>query len=231
MKKTLITLLALGGVAMAVEPTVTLNDTTSSVTGKSWDGTGYMLTLMSADDFSSLITATEDVSLLSFSLNNSNSVGVGLVDNTFKGVTASAGETIPGTTYWSMNTFSSLTTTFSETVLDNISQVGIAMTYDRKNTASTGAVNGIQLIVYTLGTDGVLSDAYTGNVGEVRWAGATINGAAINTDYFDSVDVYVGDWTTEGVKGQLKSMLVPEPATATLSLLALAGLAMRRRRK
>ena len=231
MKKTIITLFALAGLSLAVEPTVTLNDTTSSVAEKNWGGTGYMLTLMSADDFSSLITATEDVSLLSFSLSDSNSVGVGLVNNTFKAVTASAGDTIPGTTYWSMNTFNTLTTTFSETVLDGISQVGIAMTYDRKDTATTGATNGIQLIVYTLGNDGVLSDAYTGNVGVVRWVGATISGAAINTDYFDSVDVYVGDWTTEGVKGQLKTMLVPEPTTATLSLLALAGLAARRRRK
>ena len=231
MKKTIIALFALAGLSFATEPTLTLNETASSVSGKSWGGTGYMLTLMSAEDFSSLITATEDVSLLSFSLNNNYSVGFGLVDNTFKGVTASAGNTIPSGQFWSMNTFSSLTTTFSQTVLADISQVGIAMTFDRKDTASTGATNGIQLIVYTLGKDGVLSDAYTGNANAVRWAGATINGAAINTTYFDEVDVYIGDWTTEGVKGQLKTMLVPEPTTATLSLLALAGLAARRRRK
>lgn len=231
MKKTLTALLALSGVALAEDPTMTLNDITSSVTGQNWGGTGYMLTLMDAAEFSTLINSTETVSLLSFSLSNSQNVGVGLVTNTFKGVTASAGSEVPGTTYWSMNVFSSLQTTFSTSVLENIDQVGIAMTYDRKDTASEGATNGIQLIVYTLGKDGSVSDAYVGNANAVRWAGSTVNGAAINTDYFDSVDVYIGDWTTDGVKNQLKSMLIPEPTTATLSLLALAGLAARRRRK
>ena len=79
MKKTLIALMVLTGMAFAVEPTVTLNDTTNSVTGKSWGGTGYMLTLMSVDDFSALINSTAKESLLSFSLNNNNNVGVGLV--------------------------------------------------------------------------------------------------------------------------------------------------------
>lgn len=231
MKKTLTTLMLLSGVALAAEPTVTLDGITSSVNGKTWGETGYMLTLMSADEFSTLINSTETVSLLSFSLSNNQNVGIGLVSNTFKGVTASAGTEVPGTTYWSMNVFSSLQTTFSEQVLDDVAQVGIAMTYDRKDTPSAGATNGIQLILYTLGDDGKLSDAYVGNTTAVRWAGATVNGAAINTDYFDSVDVYIGDWTTEGVKGQLKAMLIPEPTTATLSLLALAGLAARRRRK
>ena len=130
-----------------------------------------------------------------------------------------------------MSTFNSLSTTFSESVLDDVSQVGIAMTYDRKDTPTTGASKGIQFIVYTLGNNGELSDACIHNVDNVRYVSATINGAAINTDFFDSVDVYIGDWTTEGVKGHLKTMLVPEPATATLSLLALAGLCARRRRK
>lgn len=185
-----------------------------------------MLTSLSVDEFTTLITSTEKVSLLSFTLNNGNSVGVGLVSNTLKAVTAPAGTEVPGTTFWSMTSFDSLYTS-----LAGASEVGIALTYDKKDTPSTGAVKGIQVIAYTLGTDGTLSEVYSHNVDAVRWAGANVTGAAINTTYFDSVDVYIGDWTTEGVKEHLKTMLIPEPTTATLSLLALAGLAARRRRK
>ena len=185
-----------------------------------------MLTTLSVDEFTTLITSTEKVSLLSFELSNGNSVGVGLVSKTLKAVTAAAGTEVPGTTYWSMDSFNTLYTSLSD-----VSQVGIALTYDKKDTASEGAVKGVQVIAYTLGTDGTLSQAYSHNVNNVRWVGANVTGASINTTYFDSVDVYIGDWTTEGVKEQLKTMLIPEPTTATLSLLALAGLAARRRRK
>lgn len=45
------------------------------------------------------------------------------------------------------------------------------------------------------------------------------------------IDVYSGKLTESEVYEAMRSLTVPEPTTATLSLLALAGLAARRRRK
>ena len=52
--------------------------------------------------------------------------------------------------------------------------------------------------------------------------GLTVNGLTAG----DSLE-----WNESGTALYLKHTLVPEPTTATLSLLALAGLAARRRRK
>ncbi|MBR5331428.1 MAG: PEP-CTERM sorting domain-containing protein [Akkermansia sp.] len=53
-----------------------------------------------------------------------------------------------------------------------------------------------------------------------------------NSDVMATPEVTVGtDWTAQSLIASTKAVLVPEPATATLSLLALAGLAARRRRK
>ena len=72
--------------------------------------------------------------------------------------------------------------------------------------------------------------------------GGTFHDCASNPDNFDpntmqldaavlSADVYNAVLTGDQAKELGASMLVPEPTTATLSLLALAGLAARRRRK
>lgn len=57
----------------------------------------------------------------------------------------------------------------------------------------------------------------------------------INTDVVEYAEVYYGTELDEGeaklVASSLASKLIPEPTTTTLSLLALAGLAARRRRK
>jgi hypothetical protein len=74
------------------------------------------------------------------------------------------------------------------------------------------------------------------------WTFTSISAAEINrsnTDgvytYVDNAFVYNGSWTSEDLRTvtntNLKALIVPEPTTATLSLLALAGLAARRRRK
>lgn len=61
-----------------------------------------------------------------------------------------------------------------------------------------------------------------------------INAIKLNTDFITSATVYQGDVPviTGGVGSWLVSQgIIPEPATATLSLLALSALATRRRRK
>lgn len=67
---------------------------------------------------------------------------------------------------------------------------------------------------------------------------SSLNSIKVNTEYIEGVQFY-NAWATNGnfadVNGgfdlEMKGKLCPEPATAMLSLLALAGLAARRRRK
>ena len=49
--------------------------------------------------------------------------------------------------------------------------------------------------------------------------------------YLDDIKVYTFDPNVSSLKVVKSALMVPEPTTATLSLLALAGLAVRRRRK
>ena len=67
-------------------------------------------------------------------------------------------------------------------------------------------------------TDDVITTLAIGS-----WAGKTANGHANGNFY--NLAIYNGAMSASEVKA-----LIPEPATATLSLLALAGMAMRRRR-
>lgn len=85
-----------------------------------------------------------------------------------------------------------------------------------------------------ISTDKVTS-AYTGNLNSV--SGYT--SYKFTKSYIDNLAIYDGALTTEQLAtvtkyemtNQTVMQTIPEPATATLSLLALAGLAMRRRRK
>lgn len=59
-------------------------------------------------------------------------------------------------------------------------------------------------------------------------------GVAVSPTYVDSAYVYTGDYSADSLKAASHDILtavIPEPTTATLTLLALAGLAARRRRK
>lgn len=85
-----------------------------------------------------------------------------------------------------------------------------------------------------ISTDKVTS-AYTGNLNSV--SGYT--SYKFTKSYIDNLAIYDGALTTKQLAtvtkyemtNQTVMQTIPEPATATLSLLALAGLAMRRRRK
>ena len=59
----------------------------------------------------------------------------------------------------------------------------------------------------------------------------TTTGVTVNSALVDSFTLYSDKMTFDQVKELSVSRLIPEPTTATLSLLALAGLAARRRRK
>ncbi|MBR2145412.1 MAG: PEP-CTERM sorting domain-containing protein [Akkermansia sp.] len=67
---------------------------------------------------------------------------------------------------------------------------------------------------------GTLAESATGDITQILIGGKFIAGG-----------MHTSDWISENVYSVTAYKLVPEPATATLSLLALCGLAARRRRK
>ena len=79
-------------------------------------------------------------------------------------------------------------------------------------------------------TDGSLLE-YTGTTSGYSFGSTTdINSVSFNSSVVNSAYYFDSIATTKNAKS-LNAALVPEPTTATLSLLALAGLAARRRRK
>lgn len=73
-----------------------------------------------------------------------------------------------------------------------------------------------------------LADEWDEDVDYANW-----NTLSLNTDFVDLNSIYLSNGFSEGETAADRNakLLAPEPATATLSLLALAGLATRRRRK
>ncbi len=111
-----------------------------------------------------------------------------------------------------------------------VSSAALTLTYNG-DSDKVGPL-GVQIYFTTI-VDG---EAYTLNAAStnIRWT----NGSNLNTHtigyeptYLDSLTIYSGYATAEQAELLNKQLLVPEPTTATLSLLALAGLAVRRRRK
>ncbi|MBQ3144863.1 MAG: PEP-CTERM sorting domain-containing protein [Akkermansia sp.] len=84
-----------------------------------------------------------------------------------------------------------------------------------------------------------LADTTTGNYVTADWAAYTAYANMWQSSFYESNDVTVtagkvydmNGITGESFKNYATAVSVPEPTTATLSLLALAGLAARRRRK
>ena len=90
------------------------------------------------------------------------------------------------------------------------------VTLTKIGTALTLAVDG------TVVSNGTLNGNVSGNITDIALGGNTTNGYRINETVHS---------ISYGLVTAAESPVVPEPATATLSLLALAGLAARRRRK
>ena len=107
------------------------------------------------------------------------------------------------------STFSAITLTFTD--------VNFKM-YLNGELVATGTPNSGQM------TTNMAAETIT-KIALGSWAGAS--GSSTLKEHVASFAIYDGAMTAD----EVKAMVVPEPATATLSLLALAGLAARRRRK
>ncbi len=123
------------------------------------------------------------------------------------------------------NTSTGETLTYTLTVTDDCIQDGkLAITL-----MTMGGGSGSHLYMYD-GTDSLLHVQDAPLRGSGQWTTLTVNSAL--TSALDSLFVFNNTvTTTDLVSISRDAMTVPEPATATLSLLALAGLAARRRRK
>lgn len=97
----------------------------------------------------------------------------------------------------------------------------------------TDANKGTAVVFSVLYENGdVLS--YFGIRNSQQWASGHVGSITYDSDVLNTPDISVwtsGAWTRDTLVAANEAVLIPEPTTATLSLLALAGLAARRRRK
>ena len=118
----------------------------------------------------------------------------------------------------------------SSTNWDNFESITLVLTYDN---------NSILSAYYTAaladGSSSVLSGSTSSILFTIDTVGRTdlmMDSVTVNTDLVKAVAIYNSALSADEAKAVGVNMLtIPEPTTATLSLLALAGLAARRRRK
>ena len=235
MKETLITLLALAGVAAAdVAPTAvwSYNDYDLTEAGKIDLSYLNLSTAEGAEGYTLMVTFSDDVSCgavgsilwlssigytdtgnytsstgtLGFRSGNGSSSGL----STFN---AANGSSTTNQVEWNGGGISNNNWAFGGTTIFMTSAGGVATLYEL---TSDGTLK------LTSQNNGVLSaDVKSMWIGNWATSDSNLNAGTAN------MALYSGVLTTN----QMNSLMVPEPTTATLSLLALAGLAARRRRK
>lgn len=248
MKKTIITLMALAGVAMAepfgVEASA-LNGTYGAVVGpNSMPGDTESNCLVATQVISATSTYLELATTLgqkdTWYLSSSRNTNLGGYSPNVNGVTLVAGG--PG------NTGPSAVAAIKFDVAANILQEcgeTFALTFDIQKITNVGNNNKNHSYTFSLlsadyRVDSLTYHALEGNV--VPSVGTSTVELTFNADQLSALKASGTDQTlvlvaatteTAGNRGILMNnfMFIPEPSTATLSLLALAGLAARRRRK
>ena len=239
MKQTLITLLALAGVAAATEQTITLSDYGYT------DGF-YATSVLDLEDLTSIITKKNlDTTLIG--------VGVALDNNT----THSGVLTVKSWTNNELHVYSNKAAGVSSSAFGNADAsfsapdgytwpqghainnafsmedaVGGALTFAFAPKAAETDVYGISIALSVAYADGSIQ-TIVGNAGGYSWSNNQYKATKI---FYD--DAYItaptvtkaGNWTHADLVAANKTALVPEPTSATLSLLALCGLAARRRK-
>ena len=262
MKKTLIALMALAGVAYAGAPVISspsVLDDPSDFGYLAYQGTGISLTTttnvttsdlslpygMDANVDGLLIANTVDTKnanetqnngspgfakvVLTLNLNSLDSTG-----NVFT-LTATGYNAVNDYRGWGISVGAEGVLTFARvnadtSVKDNSTSLGslVAGTTYTITIISNGTPDANGLVGRGTGNFDISVDDGSGSVANYAAAGFGFNG-----DHFDKI--IIGKGTASGataVDGVVSvAVYIPEPATATLSLLALAGLAARRRRK
>ena len=255
MKKTIIALLALCGCASAATELVAEWDNFSSLTNN-----GYTLTITGTatkveDGIlkvtgSNPVSATIDVSdagltfgngfTLNMTLSNVNPLSgdapygfVGLksgdyVNLALAGVNSSSYDA----KFCYRSSSNNITTSYPEETSGDLSILTSTTTVSTLTITFSNSVFNMYLNGGLVATGTPNSDMMNDNISSVidtisfgAWAGGSDNG--LLKEYVHSFAIYEGAMTA----AEVRALMVPEPTTATLSLLALAGLAARRRRR
>ena len=234
MKKTIVALMALTGVAMATETDtipITLSATfTSEEAAKCPDGVSYDITINNLDkgnksggDYmtSSLrpdINMTSGSWTLTFTLKNDSSSAITLSSVNFDSFIFNAGGKQHGADDHTRQALFTLSQTTSDSFIIPLGSTVVTFTTKDDNISATDIWN----------TDAdasiTLSSALEIAAGESVKFSLTVGTA----EGITNAGSFVG---LKGVTFNGTTALIPEPTTATLSLLALAGLAARRRRR
>lgn len=250
MKKTLIALIASMGCAFGyTEITDVTNVTTSNKTSSFTSNTsknGTVAITLDVDAFKELRAATENTKITLFTLNGTwedNNLGYLGIANAESGLQSAW--KYGGTTKNDANI--NLNDCFNGIDWDSVAGMTLVMTFQAgPENAATISNTGCMKFATTL--------SFLYDNGKVETLGAekndlfkfsikedntvvdicnefTATGITVDSTYVDSYTVYSDYLTLDQAKALSATRVIPEPTTATLSLLALAGLAARRRRK
>lgn len=244
MKKTLITLLAAASCTMGA----TLEDAVVSMTGSNvatttdlsslnLDGSFSLVLTMnmnSVESFLSGAVRNQSYTVASVSTTNSQKAGVCFVfSKDYEVQTDSNGEkglvTIASTTDSVSSTIGTPGWTRGHVDATGIEWDKVAgVTITMVHTDKTKTENYLT-VVDTAGNKTI----YTTSNTNLQWSGGFNGISALNlsTDYVTGAYFFDSALSASDVGSISKALTVPEPTTATLSLLALCGLAARRRRK
>ena len=233
MKKTIIALLALGGVSMGATLDEGAAFTSSTYTiDSSWDEAGASVTLLlNVEDFANLFdTATSTARPVFVSMSGSDTHIIGLEAHEGDRITGASG-VVAGGTYDNMYTMNG-DDGDSVAAIDWSKVTSAALTMALETSTS-----GTAWSLTVLNSDGTYTSKSASLVG-LRWSSmGDITNIAIDTAVVTQAYAFDGFIKGDSAYALNKAAIevatttVPEPTTATLSLLALAGLAARRRRK
>ena len=233
MKKTLITLLALGGLAMGATTTITLDDASKT-------NAVIVTAELSLEQLTTILwTNSTNTALIGLTDSGSNewSTVVGtwgskqemlIVSN------ISGGESLPssaGNLYYSGTNYPSDKNVGGYFTQTNAVKGAITLAYGGNNVSGSGDT-GTAICVSVLYADNTIKTMYGVRTGQ-KWSENNIKQVTYANDLIGTPDVVLSDvrWTEASLTEAHRQLLVPEPTTATLSLLALCGLCARRRRK
>ena len=120
---------------------------------------------------------------------------------------------------------------------DNVVAMTLVMSYEPPANALVAGDQSYMtynMAVSYLYSDGSITTSGGSNTNLLRFGETNtfcVSGVTVDTSYVDAYTVYSDYLTLDQAKALSAARVVPEPTTATLSLLALCGLAARRRRK
>ncbi len=228
MKKTIIALLALGGIAMGAEETFDAATKTATI-ALTFDVAA--LEAISDVNFNGDGATKPNFFMFTGTWGSGESGSLGLANNG-----SSGNDTTGMWSSWVKGASSGQSTDCgvgsvftSATNWDTIDVVSLVYSYSTPNSGAT-TTNVALSIGYTDGTVATYGDTKS-NIVFSNISGFASTGVTINDTYVVSYEVDTTYTTLDNAKLKSAALAVPEPTTATLSLLALAGLAARRRRK